>query len=168
MYPPILLLNPDLAKAMLNYRMQGIEEAIKRSQSGGYEGARFPWESAFTGAEVQTKHGFSQPLILSIKYQVTPDICPLCRENQQHITGDIALAARQMASVTPGSEWLTTTPEGSTVNAAEFILEMARFWASRPTFNTEKGQYEINGELANADVVITVTNLRIFNRGDAT
>ena len=39
---------------------------------------RFPWESAYTGAEV------------------TPDLCVACRENQQHITGDIAWAARSL------------------------------------------------------------------------
>ena len=40
MYPPIALFRPDLAKAMLKYRIQGIEEAMKRAKSGGYEGAR--------------------------------------------------------------------------------------------------------------------------------
>ena len=49
-----------------------MREAQARAASGGYNGARFPWESAYTGAEV------------------TPDICIPCRENQQHITSDIA------------------------------------------------------------------------------
>ncbi|XP_059096648.1 protein-glucosylgalactosylhydroxylysine glucosidase-like [Tigriopus californicus] len=128
MYPPILMFRPDLAKEMLKYRMQGISEAQQRAAQDGYEGARFPWESAFTGAEV------------------TPDICPLCRENQQHITGDIALAARQLISMTLDIDWLTETPYGVNIteNGAQFILEMAKFWASRPTYNETKGQYEIN------------------------
>ena len=97
MYPPILVFRPDLAKAMLGYRIQGIGEAKQRAAEGGYQGARyqvtilvmfwlaqsphvhrFPWESAYTGAEV------------------TPDLCVACRENQQHITGDIAWAARSL------------------------------------------------------------------------
>ena len=97
MYPPILVFRPDLAKAMLGYRIQGIGEAQQRAAEGGYQGARykitipvlfvldqsphvhrFPWESAYTGAEV------------------TPDLCVACRENQQHITGDIAWAARSL------------------------------------------------------------------------
>ena len=105
MYPPILVFRPDLAKAMLGYRIQGIGEAQQRAAEGGYQGARyniktlvnllellyivivifsrFPWESAYTGAEV------------------TPDLCVACRENQQHITGDIAWAARSLV----GKEW---------------------------------------------------------------
>lgn len=40
MYPPVLMFRPDLAKAMLNYRIRGIEEARDRAQEGGYNGAR--------------------------------------------------------------------------------------------------------------------------------
>lgn len=147
MYPAITLLRPDLAKAMLSYRIQGIGEAMKRAASGGYEGARwrkyviiseqvrasnvrrFPWESAFTGVEV------------------TPDICPLCRENQQHITGDIAFAARQLVSLVRDYDWLSTPQAATNYTGNDFIVEMARFWASRPTFNTTKNLWEINGEV---------------------
>ncbi len=41
MYPPILMFRPDLAKAMLRYRIQGIEEAQDRAFEGDYEGARY-------------------------------------------------------------------------------------------------------------------------------
>ncbi len=40
MYPPVLMFRPDLAKAMLKYRIQCIEEAQIRAQDGGYNGAR--------------------------------------------------------------------------------------------------------------------------------
>ena len=52
MYPPILMLRPDLAKDMLSYRLSRIERAKDRAKLGNYAGARFPWESAFTGVEV--------------------------------------------------------------------------------------------------------------------
>ena len=41
MYPPILVFRPDLAKAMLGYRIQGIGEAQQRAAEGGYQGARY-------------------------------------------------------------------------------------------------------------------------------
>lgn len=81
---------------------------------------RFPWESAFTGAEV------------------TPDICPLCRENQQHITGDIAWAARSLVALTKDQTWLQS-------GGNDFIHEMAAFWESRPTPGQEANVWEING-----------------------
>ena len=41
MYPTFLLLRPDLAREMLNYRLVHMAEAQKRSQTGGYSGARY-------------------------------------------------------------------------------------------------------------------------------
>ncbi len=148
MYPPVLMFRPDLAKAMLKYRIQGIPEAQARARQGGYNGARklhkhmvkdnsyevyfscidrFPWESAFTGTEV------------------TPDVCPECRENQQHITGDIAWAARTFVAVTQDMEWLCKKQPGSDFSGNDLIVEMAKFWESRPTYNRGKGQWETNG-----------------------
>jgi len=123
----MLMFRPDLAKDMLSYRINGMEYAEKRAESGGYEGARFPWESAFTGVEV------------------TPDICPACRENQQHITGNIAYAARQYISSTWDINWLNTAQPGSRFTGLQFITEMARFWQSRPDYNQTTQRYDING-----------------------
>ena len=120
MYPAIALFRPDLAKAMLKYRIQGMKEAQSRAAEGGFNGARFPWESARTGAEV------------------TPDICVPCRENQQHITADIAFAARTFVALTRDLDWLA-------FSGNDFILEMARFWESRPTFDASTGSWDIDG-----------------------
>lgn len=128
MYPGILMLRPELARDMLSYRIHGIEAAFDRAAVGGYQGARFPWESAYTGNEV------------------TPVICPACAENQQHITGDIAYAARQYISATRDTTWLSTAQAGTTYTGLDFILEMARFWNSRAVFNSTTQRYDINGK----------------------
>ncbi len=70
--------------------------------------------------------------------EVTPDVCPLCRENQQHITGDIAWAARTYVSMTWDLDWLEVE------RGNELILEMAKFWQSRPEFNDATERYDIN------------------------
>lgn len=127
MYPGMLMLRPDLARDMLSYRINLMDPAFERAAAGGYEGTRFPWESALTGIEV------------------TPVICPACGENQQHITGDIAFAARQYLSATRDEDWLTQTQAGTNYTGMDFLLEMARFWNSRPTFNATKQRYDING-----------------------
>ena len=41
MYPPIAVFRPDLARAMLKYRIQGMKPAQQRAASGGYDGARY-------------------------------------------------------------------------------------------------------------------------------
>ncbi|XP_078612333.1 protein-glucosylgalactosylhydroxylysine glucosidase-like isoform X1 [Branchiostoma floridae x Branchiostoma japonicum] len=135
MYPPILMLHPTLAKDILSYRIHVRGPAYDRAQENGYQGLRFPWESAFTGVEV------------------TPgDICWECRENQQHITGDIAFAARQYVSATRDLRWLQDE------NGWELIRETARFWKSRPTFNRKRGLYDINGVMPPDEFHHTVNN----------
>ncbi len=78
---------------------------------------------------------------------MTPEACPACRENQQHITGDIAWGARTFVAMTQDVEWLTDVQPGTDYSGNEFLVEMARFWESRPTFNEDKNMWEINGKL---------------------
>ena len=128
MYPAILMFREDLARSMLSYRIRNMPEAFVRAREDEYLGTRFPWESAFTGVEV------------------TPDICLLCRDNQQHITGDISFAARQYVAATRDVDWLKTGQAGSGYTGMKFIREMARFWYSRPDYNVTKDRYVINSE----------------------
>ena len=70
-----------------------------------------------------------------------------CRENEQHITGDIAFAARQYISATRDVHWLNTSVGVETNNFTgyQFIRKLAEFWYSRPSWNDIKMRYEING-----------------------
>ncbi|XP_072036916.1 protein-glucosylgalactosylhydroxylysine glucosidase-like [Amphiura filiformis] len=119
MYPGMLMLQPQSAKDMLSYRISVIDEARARAALDNHEGARFPWESAFTGVEV------------------TPDACVPCRELQQHITGDIAYAARQYVSATRDIDWLVNE------RGCEFIIDMARWWATRAEPDPDTGRYHV-------------------------
>ncbi|UJR32210.1 hypothetical protein I4U23_019675 [Adineta vaga] len=119
MFPSVLLFYPTLAKEILSYRIALRDSASDNAKLFGYEGWRFPWESARTGVDV------------------TPDCCPEVRLYQMHITGDIAFAARQYIAVTGNRQWLMNELGG------ELIYETARFWSSRAIYNNEKKQYEI-------------------------
>jgi len=107
MYPPLVLWHPDIAASMLEYRLNTVPEAEKKAQGygKGWKGAMFAWESAATGAET----------------------CPTQYpegELEQHITGDIALAAQQLWYATHNTSWLAHAAEG-------LVLKTADFWASR-------------------------------------
>ena len=71
---------------------------------------------------------------------MTPDVCVPCRDNEQHITGDVAFAARQYWAVTRDMRWLQR--EGG----LQLLLNTADFWASRAAWNADMGRYELNGE----------------------
>ena len=74
MYPSLLLLQPDIAKSLLEYRYQRLETAKNNAFSHGYKGAMFPWESAASGNEETPVWALSGPF-------------------EHHITADIAIAA---------------------------------------------------------------------------
>ena len=107
MYPSILMLQNDLGKSLLEYRMNHRAGAVRKTKTyfPNYKGTMFPWEDAFSGDEV----------------------CPIgvatCRY-EQHISGDIAFAAKQYWSSTHDLEWLASTGFPLTYGIAEF-------WASR-------------------------------------
>ena len=87
------------------------------------QGWQYAWESAFSG------------------YEMTPLICVPCREYEQHITGDIAFAARQYWAVTRNKHWLEQ--EGG----ISLIVNTARFWMDRAEYNDAEDRYDINGEI---------------------
>ncbi|CAF5169578.1 unnamed protein product, partial [Rotaria magnacalcarata] len=108
-----------LAKEILSYRIALRESAVHNARVFGYEGWRFPWESARTGIDV------------------TPNCCPEVRLYEMHVTGDIAFAARQYIAATGNRDWLANELGG------DLIYECARFWGSRAVYNNKKKQYEI-------------------------
>ncbi|MEL6989024.1 MAG: glycoside hydrolase family 65 protein, partial [Bacteroidota bacterium] len=61
MYPPLLMLQPDIAKSLLEYRFERLEAAKQNAFAHGYKGAMFPWESAGTGVEETPVWALSGP-----------------------------------------------------------------------------------------------------------
>ncbi len=49
MYPALLLLQPEMAASILEYRYDRLEAAKRRAFKYGYDGAMFPWESSESG-----------------------------------------------------------------------------------------------------------------------
>ncbi|XP_070540414.1 protein-glucosylgalactosylhydroxylysine glucosidase-like [Ptychodera flava] len=113
MFPTMLMFYPTLGKDILSYRWHVREEARRRAGCHWHLGTRYPWEGAYTGAEV------------------TPDCCIPTRENQQHISSDIAFAARQYISATRDIEWLNDW-------GCNFTREIANFWQSRSTYTRQE------------------------------
>ncbi len=66
-------------------------------------------------------------------------------KKQQAITCVSAWATRTFIAVTQDMEWLCERQPGSDFTGNDLIVEMAKFWESRPTYNRGKGKWEING-----------------------
>lgn len=117
MYPPLLVLHPEIAKSLLEFRFQLLDEAKQNAFSHGYQGAMYPWESTTTGQEETPVWALTGPF-------------------QQHITGCVGWAAWQYYLVTKDKEWLLT-------RGWPMLKEGADFWASRVERNGP-GRYDIN------------------------
>jgi kojibiose hydrolase len=116
MYPPLLLLNQDIAKSLLDYRQNKLDKAIEKAQNFGYGGAMYPWESDDTGEEA------------------TPTWA-LTGTFEHHITADVGIAFWNYFRVTQDIDWLRE-------KGYPLLKEIADFWVSRSTQNID-GSYSI-------------------------
>ena len=117
MYPPLLILQPEMAKSLLEYRFDRLEAAKQNAFSHGYKGAMFPWESSANGSEDTPVWALTGPF-------------------QHHITGCVGWAFWKYYEVTGNKEWLKT-------RGWPVLKEVAAFWTSRVERNGP-GKYDIN------------------------
>ncbi|RZN36646.1 MAG: glycoside hydrolase family 65 protein [Methanosarcinales archaeon] len=118
---------PAIARNLLMYRYHRLDEARKNARKQNLSGALFPWESAETGEEVTPKTWVNpEGTIIDVHTM----------EREHHITGDVAYAVYQYYRATADTEFLLDY-------GAEIILETARFWAGRVTYNNTSGKYDI-------------------------
>ena len=97
----------SMARSLLDYRWARLGAALDYASSTGWEGARFPWESAATGGEV------------------CPDWAAETRDNQHHITADISFALRQFLAVTGDTSLFSEEISGK--SGCQFARSMAEF-----------------------------------------
>lgn len=139
MYPPMLLLNQDIARSMLDYRFDRLPAARKKALAYGYRGAMFPWESDDSGEEATPTHALTGPF-------------------EHHITADIGIACWNYYCVTRDMRWLQR--EGYPL-----LKEIADFWASRVTRNQD-GLYSIHN-VTGADEYANGVTDNAFTNGAA-
>lgn len=110
--PVFVYTEPALAKALLDFRYDTLEEARKRARILGHEkGALYPWRT-INGAEASTYF----PLGTA----------------QYHINADIAYAFKLYVDVSGDYDYLEN-------RAAEVLVETARVWADVGCFAPSKG-----------------------------
>jgi trehalose/maltose hydrolase-like predicted phosphorylase len=136
MFPAILVLHPELAKSMIEYRFQRLAAAKRNAFSKGYKGAMFPWESAETGVEETPVWALSGPF-------------------EHHITACVGIAAWNYYCVTQDKSWLRE-------KGWPILKETADFWASRVERNGP-GKYDIKNVVAADEWAENVDNNAFTN-----
>ena len=136
MFPAMLVLHPELAKSMVEYRYQRLDAAKRNAFSKGYKGAMFPWESAETGVEETPVWALSGPF-------------------EHHITACVGIAAWNYYCVTQDKVWLKE-------KGFPILSATADFWASRVERNGA-GKYDIKNVVAADEWAENVDNNAFTN-----
>lgn len=136
MYPALLVLHPEIAKGMVEYRFERLEAAKRNAFGKGYKGAMYPWESAGTGVEETPVWALSGPF-------------------EHHITADVAFAAWNYYCVTQDKNWLRE-------KGWPILKATADFWASRVERNGTN-QYDIKNVVAADEWAENVDNNAFTN-----
>jgi trehalose/maltose hydrolase-like predicted phosphorylase len=136
MYPPLLLLQPEMAKSMIQYRFDRLNAAKRNAFNHGFKGAMFPWESAGSGVEETPVWALSGPF-------------------EHHITACVGFAAWNYYLVTQDKGWLKEI-------GWPLLKETADFWASRVE-RKGPGKFEINNVVAADEWAENVDNNAFTN-----
>ncbi|MEL6275372.1 MAG: glycoside hydrolase family 65 protein [Bacteroidota bacterium] len=116
MYPPLLALQPGMARSIMEYRYERLGAAKQNAFSHGFAGAMYPWESSADGTEDTPVWALTGPF-------------------QHHISGDVAWAMWKYYQTTGDKDWLAN-------RGFPVIKEVADFWTSRVE-REQPGQYSI-------------------------
>lgn len=107
-FPPLAALFPDVAASITAYRRRLLPEAQRLAAATGYPEARFPWQSAATGAECSPSVGTD----------------PLYWTKEVHITPDIVLAHRTLYRMTRNNTWLRAEAWPLISNACHYLASL--------------------------------------------
>ena len=122
--PPLLLTDPDAARALLGYRIDRLEGAQQNAAANGYRGAQYPWESSpLTGHEAAPGDGeaaaYEHHVSLDVAYALVQYL---------HATGDLEFGRERVKPVLDQvCRWLesrvTKTPRGYEILGANGVAE---------------------------------------------
>ncbi|MFJ9851593.1 discoidin domain-containing protein [Streptomyces sp. NPDC101150] len=144
MYPGLLAGHPQLARSIVDYRYRTMAGARANARKLGYDGLFYSWTSGSKGDLWNECHSWDPPH---------------CK-TQNHLMGDISLAAWQYYLATKDTAWLRS-------RGWPVLKGIAAFWASRATHNAD-GSYSIKNVAGPDEYSNGVTDGVFTNAGAAT
>jgi hypothetical protein len=132
---PAILTAPHAARAIVDYRVRGLEAARRRAALFGYRGAQFPWEASLDGAEV------------------TPSCCPTGWA-EQHVTPGVAIGVWEYQQAAGDEESLRSVAWPILKNVAEWIESRGHL--------TDRG-FEIGHMMGPDEGITNLSNQAYFN-----
>lgn len=114
---------PDIAKKLVSYRCRFLAAAKENAERNGFAGAQYPWESADDGTE-QCPEKIIEP-------DGSVEECHIA-EYEHHVNAAVALGIFYYVRATGDKEFLWE-------KGLEVLVETAKFWVSRVSWNNKNG-----------------------------
>jgi trehalose/maltose hydrolase-like predicted phosphorylase len=128
-FPVLNLRFPTITRGLLRYRYRRLHEARRAAKLAGYAGAMFPWQSGSDGREESPQMHLNPR-----SGRWNPDASHLAH----HIGIAVAYNVWQFYQVTGDLAFMIDY-------GAEMLVEIARFWVSRTTYDDATDRYGIHG-----------------------
>lgn len=129
-FPYFQMAEPEVARTLLEYRYHGLCGARKKAAEQGYEGAMYPWESAWVS------DGEVTPYTVGVNVHTGETMYCLTGLIEIHITADIIYSLWQYYIASGDDAFMDCF-------GYEMIIETARFWNSRLEWVVQNDRYEI-------------------------
>lgn len=122
---------PKVARQLLEYRWHCLYGAREKARKNGYEGAMYPWETAWITDEEATPLWGGADVVTGKPMMVLTGLI------EQHITADISYAIWQYYRATGDEDFMRRF-------GYEILIDTARFWASRAQWDAGRDAFVIN------------------------
>lgn len=129
--PYFTFTNPKVARSLEEYRYLSLPGAHKKAESNQYEGAQFPWESAWLDDGEVTPVWGAADIVTGLPTKIWSGFI------EQHITADVAYGIWQYYMVTNDQDFMDRY-------GYELLMDTAKFWASRLEWSESDHLYHIN------------------------
>lgn len=129
--PYYVFMMPEIARNLLEYRYLSLDGARKKARENGYEGAQYPWESAWIDdGEVTPSFG-----VVNVETGMPTRIYSGIKE--LHITADVAYGVWIYYKATGDHDFMDKY-------GYEMIFDTAKFWASRLEYHRNDQKYHLS------------------------
>lgn len=129
MLPFFIYTQSEVARHIVNYRIDTLDGARRKAAEYGYRGAFYAWESQEEGQDACTDYAVNDVF-------TGRPLRTYFRDKQIHISADVVYGIWQYYQATGDFSVILD-------GGAEVILECARFYLSYSHFKKETGRYEI-------------------------
>ncbi len=116
--PYFIFTMPEVARSLEEYRYLSLPGAHAKAAHNGYQGAQFPWESAWLDDGEVTPEYMGTDIVTGQLIKVWTGFIEI------HITSDVAFGAWQYYACTGDQDYMDRY-------GYELILDCAKFWGSR-------------------------------------